>query len=141
MTKTKNDNFCFELLSHKQFAFFCVLKVLFFFSFFTLLHKCIDVIEVEEKLLLTGKLLPSKINLNKSNTRRPANTFAKHPLFGRNLLQNKTLNYMNKSMFFGIKISRPFLTSYHIKWEEFYLTLILSFEGGYFKIRIICKGA
>ena len=53
---------------------FCVLNVLFFFSFFTLLHKYIDVIELEEKLLLTGKLFPSKMNLNKSNTRSPANT-------------------------------------------------------------------
>ena len=67
MTKTTNDDFCFEWLSHKQFAFFCVLIVLFFFSFFTLLHKCIDVIEMEEKLLLTGKLFPSKINLIEYN--------------------------------------------------------------------------
>ena len=76
LTKITNDDFCFELLSHKKFAFFCALKVLFFFSFFTLLHKCIDVIEVEEKLLLTGKLFSSKSNINKNNTRSPANTFA-----------------------------------------------------------------
>ena len=36
----------------------------------------VDVIEMEEKLLLTGKLFASKIHLNKNDTRSPANTFA-----------------------------------------------------------------
>ena len=71
LTKITNDDFFFELLSHKQFAFFRVLKVDFSLSFFTLVHNCIDLNEMEENSLLIGKLFPSKINFNKNKTRSP----------------------------------------------------------------------
>ena len=64
---------CFPTSSLRFFVF---LKWFALSLFFTLLHKCIDVNEMEEKSLLIGKLFPSKIHLNKNNTRSPAQTFA-----------------------------------------------------------------